>query len=305
MTSCIVCRGSWSRHDDIFFHCNACEFSFARELPDQKTLQSFYDDHVDMRWQAAETAQVERTPFRQRTIANCLRKEASVDATVLEVGIGSGELLLALQKQGWSPHRLYGFDLSRSFVVCAQERGFYHVRQAASVAEYLCCLSSAPATFDVVVCSEVLEHLPDPHGAIASIAASLSSGGCVILTVPNRNRALQIGEVWDTPPHHLSRWGIQALTKILMQHGIRVTRSFSYDELGYYVGNLIHNRFEQSRILGTCKNTLTQSLDHAYLPKVLAWIRLWIARLCDIPIYLLLKILRREGHTLVVVGRKI
>ncbi len=40
-------------------------------------------------------------------------------------------------------------------------------------------------TFDVVVCSEVIEHLPDQNGFLASVAKIVKPGGTFILTTPN------------------------------------------------------------------------------------------------------------------------
>ena len=42
----------------------------------------------------------------------------------------------------------------------------------------------ADATFDAVICSEVLEHLEDYHAALAEIARVLKPGGVFVATVP-------------------------------------------------------------------------------------------------------------------------
>lgn len=41
-----------------------------------------------------------------------------------------------------------------------------------------------PATFDAVLSTQVLEHVPDPHAAVAQIARVLKPGGRVVLTAP-------------------------------------------------------------------------------------------------------------------------
>jgi SAM-dependent methyltransferase len=40
------------------------------------------------------------------------------------------------------------------------------------------------ASFDSVLCTEVLEHVPDPHRAYAEIARVLAPGGCALVTTP-------------------------------------------------------------------------------------------------------------------------
>jgi SAM-dependent methyltransferase len=45
-------------------------------------------------------------------------------------------------------------------------------------------LPFADGTFDRIICSEVLEHIPDDHTAIGELARVLRPGGSIALTVP-------------------------------------------------------------------------------------------------------------------------
>ena len=45
----------------------------------------------------------------------------------------------------------------------------------------------APASFDVVTCMEMLEHVPDPASTIAACAALAKPGGNVVVSTINRN----------------------------------------------------------------------------------------------------------------------
>jgi len=51
------------------------------------------------------------------------------------------------------------------------------------------------ASFDVVLCTEVLEHVPDPYAAIREFARLLKSGGELILTAP-------FGSLTHQAPYH-------------------------------------------------------------------------------------------------------
>jgi SAM-dependent methyltransferase len=57
-------------------------------------------------------------------------------------------------------------------------------RYAPDILGDICEHDFAGRTFDVIVLSEVLEHIHSPHLAIANIRAALSDGGRLILTVP-------------------------------------------------------------------------------------------------------------------------
>jgi len=56
-----------------------------------------------------------------------------------------------------------------------------------SKVDFVCDITAIPeppASFDVILCSEVLEHLPDPLGALAEFTRLLKSDGKLILTAP-------------------------------------------------------------------------------------------------------------------------
>ena len=72
----------------------------------------------------------------------------------------------------------------------------------------------ATSTADAVVCTEVLEHLPDPDSALSEMHRVLKKGGYLIVTVP-----LLWGEHDRTDFH---RWTEAGLRKLLAQAGFSV-----------------------------------------------------------------------------------
>ena len=71
-----------------------------------------------------------------------------------------------------------------------------------------------PASFDVVLCSEVFEHIPDPVAAVREFARVLKPGGMLILTAPfcslthmaPYHHASGLNRYWYE--HHLPRSGL-------------------------------------------------------------------------------------------------
>jgi len=47
------------------------------------------------------------------------------------------------------------------------------------------CSSDLPERFDLVLCSEILEHVAEPHGLLSAIRARLSPEGLLVLSTPN------------------------------------------------------------------------------------------------------------------------
>jgi 2-polyprenyl-6-hydroxyphenyl methylase/3-demethylubiquinone-9 3-methyltransferase len=104
---------------------------------------------------------------------------------VLDVGCGGGILAEALCKTG---ARVTGIDLAREALDVAKlhaiESGLRIDYRALSVEDMA---AQQPAAFDVVICMEMLEHVPDPTVAIAAMSALVKPGGSVFVSTLNRN----------------------------------------------------------------------------------------------------------------------
>jgi SAM-dependent methyltransferase len=82
-------------------------------------------------------------------------------------------------------------------------------------------------TFDRVICSEVLEHIPDDHAAMRELARVLRAGGTMAITVPRfgpelLNWALS-DEYHNVPGGHIRIYRRSVLEGRLRSSGMRVT----------------------------------------------------------------------------------
>jgi len=137
-------------------------------------------------------------------------------ASVLEVGCGEGELAnYLLQHSSKRPQRFEASDLSLD-VVSAGSDPLIKFRES-SIYELLYSKNS----FDLVVCSEVLEHLEYPQRGLAEIARVAKKG--VLLSTPwepvwqllNLARGKYVMNFGNTPGHiqHFSRQGLIELAQ--------------------------------------------------------------------------------------------
>ena len=105
--------------------------------------------------------------------------------TVLDVGCGGGILSESMAILG---AEVTGIDLSEKALKVAQLHGLesgmtvdYQLISVEDLAEKL------PASFDVVTCLEMLEHVPNPASVVAACAKLVKPGGHVFFSTINRN----------------------------------------------------------------------------------------------------------------------
>ncbi len=105
---------------------------------------------------------------------------------VLDVGCGGGILADAMARKGAD---VLGIDLATKALKVAQlhalEAQTEGVQYQEISAETLAL--EQPASFDVVTCMEMLEHVPDPSSIVKACATLVKPGGQVFFSTINRN----------------------------------------------------------------------------------------------------------------------
>ena len=122
-------------------------------------------------------------PLRLEWIA---RQVSLADQQVLDVGCGGGILAEAMARQGAD---VLGIDLAGKSLKVAQlhalESGLTKVAYREVAVEALA--AERPASFDVVTCMEMLEHVPDPASVVRACTELVKPGGWVFFSTLNRN----------------------------------------------------------------------------------------------------------------------
>ncbi len=146
---------------------------------------------------------------------------------ILDIGCGNGTLCRNLADAGFA---VVGMEPTSSGVACARERvpeGTFYEKgvydDPADIPE---------DSFDMVVSTEVVEHLFKPSALPAFAFAKLNEGGLLVVSTPYhgylKNLALALVNGWDRHHSplwtggHIKFWSRRSLTSLLETNGFRV-----------------------------------------------------------------------------------
>ncbi|ATZ61208.2 MAG: putative methyltransferase YcgJ [candidate division WS2 bacterium] len=130
----------------------------------------------------------------RKMICQYFSEEAKKGMKVLEVGCGAGTNIWMFNDLFYDAKGIefYGMDISLKAIKAAKE---YEVEMESKNCFFTVGdaerLGYKDDSFDIVVCTEVLEHLPNPNETLKEIHRVLKLGGVAIITTPNRENILK------------------------------------------------------------------------------------------------------------------
>lgn len=141
---------------------------------------------------------------------------------LLEIGCGSGATLQSMQQKGW---HVTGLDFDENAVSNARSKGL-DVRHGQLSAQ-----AFADESFDAVVMSHVIEHVPAPVELLAECRRILKKGGGLVAITPNADSLLhrRYGRDWRglETPRHLQIFTLKSLASIAGSTGYAVIETFT------------------------------------------------------------------------------
>ncbi len=154
----------------------------------------------------------------------------SAGLDLAEIGSGGGHVL-----RMFPAARLWAIDVSSIYLETARKnlRGY----DARFIKGEIDKLDLPDASFDRIICTEVLEHTKDPDAILATIARLCRPSAIAVITVPNDPLILELKSLlrrtplgwalgdrvqWGGDAYHLHRWTPSAFEGLLERH-FRIT----------------------------------------------------------------------------------
>ncbi len=134
---------------------------------------------------------------------------------LFDFGCGSGGFLVEAQKAGWD---VMGLELARDLA--------RHVEEVYDIPVFQGLVSDeafAEERFDIILSSQVFEHLLDPRQTLAELKQHLRRPGLILIELPNQRairERLSRGATMDDS--HLFYFSAAALSRMLTDQGFRV-----------------------------------------------------------------------------------
>ncbi|MFC2157975.1 class I SAM-dependent methyltransferase [Acidobacteriota bacterium] len=176
--SCSVCR---SLENTLIFpqmnvyHCQRCDLWFKYPVPTPEELEAIYQDY----FQDEESFLDGTSALLAGRIFNSVRKylrwDSFRDKKIMDFGAGNGNISVNLMEQGALIRAVEPDVRAREVLEGKGVKTYCDVKDVPS-----------PGDFDLILCIEVIEHLPDPLNISGTLNSILKPGGVLYLTTPNR-----------------------------------------------------------------------------------------------------------------------
>jgi SAM-dependent methyltransferase len=222
LTNCPLCDAGSDKarrlpkfSKDHLVRCGSCKFVYSLLIPNDEDYARVYGNY---NYAAEDESRTDLNILKEREIASRLARYRQT-GKVLDMAAGAGRFLVHFRDLGFT---IYATEFSEKMCLYLEAKGITTYRGG------LFPEGAEPGSFDVVVFTEIIEHINNPIPVLTEINRLLRPGGCVYITTPNfasLERRL-IGPTWGMLmwPEHITYWSPRHLDLALGKTGFRRSR---------------------------------------------------------------------------------
>lgn len=159
------------------------EIAFVKKQKSISPLQHNTEESMNSFWSEKKNEKNWKNPelFKFYKLVINLVKEKGFDLnsrTILDAGCGTGSLLIFINDSA-TPKECFGYEFSKKAIEIAKDR-------FPQASYFYKNLNDQPdRKFDFIFCTEVLEHIIDPHIPLQNLINMMEPSGGLFITVPN------------------------------------------------------------------------------------------------------------------------
>lgn len=195
-----------------FFQCNNCKLIFLSPLLNNQELSDFYTSyHANENAVTKTKKKIKRASRRIKTL-----KYKSNANNFLDVGCNVGTAVEAARCLGLNAT---GIEIDASAIDIAKKQFTECTFINISVEQH----SKSKEKYDLVYCSEVIEHVPNPLSFANALYNLLKPGGLLFITTPDSGHLLRPKDFisWNEvkPPEHIFWYNKKSIKRLLLNAG--------------------------------------------------------------------------------------
>jgi 2-polyprenyl-3-methyl-5-hydroxy-6-metoxy-1,4-benzoquinol methylase len=233
--SCNLCAGHETRPFKrkagyTIVTCRVCGLVFVNPRPDAERLLAHYNGNSSSRIQYyLDAERADRRSFAE--VLDVAQRLQPAGGALLDIGPNVGTCLDLARTRGFA---VRGIEINAEAArYCREQRGLDVLGQPLAPGVF------PEASFDVILMGDVIEHLPDPLGALRCVRSLLRPGGIALISTPDvagwAARALQV-----KPEEHLYYFTPATMRRALTSAGLEVLELHALDRYHNLTG-MVHS----------------------------------------------------------------
>ncbi|PIR87906.1 MAG: hypothetical protein COU10_02005 [Candidatus Harrisonbacteria bacterium CG10_big_fil_rev_8_21_14_0_10_45_28] len=214
------------------FECRNCGMAFVSPMPSRENILEIYKNHeIDFVTLKNKFNDQKKTGGNKSIIRRISKFKKISGSRILDIGCGPGFLLYDLKKAGAQGT---GLEISKVLVSFGRKELGLDIGEGTLENSNL-----SLANFDIIVCSNLVEHLPDPTGFFSRLARVLAPSGIVYISTPNYDATREYGNNWPgfyKDFEHIFYFNRNSLTFALSRLDLKAVKFFYLPQTGGLTG---------------------------------------------------------------------